>query len=782
MVDVSVASDGDANLEQTGPGLFGPFWISETEALIVYHNSSDDLAFARTTNGGTSWSTGDLGATNLEQCSAFFDQEVPGDTGTLVHVVWANSVGGDSVLYANIDVSDGSTSTPVEISTSVSYSGSSVDNRIAIGKTVSGNLIVAYVTGTEDEAWKSSNGGSSWSSIASPFDDSSSADFIMLYPADTADGNDCAAILHDVSGNQLFCRIYDDSADSWSSTSISTGVTGDSTYRHWDAAVRHSDGAILLAAHNDADTSTDDIKTFEILPDSTSSPTITAKTDVVSNVSEAGFCGVLINQQDDTVYVAFTRGSSFRATTGIYYYSSSDDMSSWSSETKYSEDSDDDIRGVSAGRSVGSSGGYFMPCWNNDDLTEVFSGTSNSVLIEEAASGVTGTVSSSLDGVSTSASGSQEDSGIASSSLLGVSSSGSGSQENTASGASALSGVSVSGTGSQALNVSGVATITLSGVSSSANGSQELTGTASSALSGISAQGSSAQEITGSASSELSGISSAGAGEQSVSASGVSALSGFSTSANASQELSGATSSSLSGVSAQGSGSALAGADGLSALSGVSVSGTSSQENSGAGTSSLSGASFAGSASQEVQASGASSLSGVSSSASGSTTEDISGAVSSSLSGVSASSSGSQELSASASSELSGVSSSGAGSQENSASASSELSGVSAQGSGSLDNSISGSASVSLSGVSVSVQAAQELTGEIASILRSISAVGAGLVPQNITGSASLQLSGISIAGISNVQSAGSSSKLLSGNYEFRRLRQAGPGGWIHKL
>lgn len=400
MADISVASDGDANLEQTGPGLFGPFWISETEAVIVYHNSSDDLAFARTTNGGASWSTGDLGATNLEQCSAFFDREVPGDTGTLVHVAWANSTGGDSVLYANIDVSDGSTSTPIEISTSVSYSGSSVDNRIAIGKTVSGNLILAYVTGTEDEAWKSSNGGSSWSSIASPFDDSSSADFIMLYPADTGDGNDCAAILHDVSGNQLFCRIYDDSANSWSSTSISTGITGDSTYRHWDAAVRHSDGAILLAAHNDADTSTDDIKTFEILPDSTSSPTITAKTDVVSNVSEAGFCGVLINQQDDTVYVAFTRGSSFRVTTGIYYYSSSNGMSSWSSETKYSEDTDDDIRGVSAGRSVGDSGGYFMPCWNNDDLTEIFSGTTNAVLIEEAAAADPNSVTLSAGSIS----------------------------------------------------------------------------------------------------------------------------------------------------------------------------------------------------------------------------------------------------------------------------------------------------------------------------------------------------------------------------------------------
>lgn len=779
MADITAASNSDANLEQT-TGLYGPYWSDEDTAVIIYHNSADDVAYARTTNGGASWSTGDFGAYNIEQCCAFYDGEVPGDSGTLVHVVFANSVGGDAAYYANINVSTGSASTPVSIY-SVSYSGSSIDNRIAIGKTVSGNLIAAFVTGSENEAWKSTNGGSTWSSIASPFDDSTSADFILLYPASTADDNDIAAIYHDVSGNQLFCRMYDDSGNSWSSTSIATGISGDAQYRHWDASVRHSDGAILVAAHNSADTATDDINTWEVLPNSIASPAVTAKTDVVSNVSEAGFAGLFINQQNDDVYFVLTKGSSFRASTGIYYYKSSDDMGSWSSETKYSEDADDDIRVLSAGRTVGDSGGYFMPCWNNDDLTYIFSGTTNAISIA-AASGLTGSVSSSLQGVSASASANQENTSTASSSLSGVSSSASGTQENTGTASSSLSGVSSQASGSQAL--SGSASSSLSGFSSAASAAQENSGIASPALSGISssASGSLAANISGSASSSLSGISASSTGAQENTSSASSQLSGVSSSASASQELSGSGASSLQGVSSSASGSQELSGAVSSSLSGVSSTASGAQENIGAASSQLSGVSSSASGSALSGASASSTLSGISSTGSGS--QENTGIASSSLSGVSTTGTGSatQDVTGTASSSLSGVSSSASASQEVSGVASSSLQGVSTSASGSVPQVVTGSISSAISGISSAASASQELSGIGSSNLSGISASGSGTVPQDVAGVGSSELSGISVSALGSITQAGTESKLLSGNYRWPNFRQSGPGGWIHKF
>lgn len=389
--DTTVVTDADTNAEQTTIP-YGPYWDSTTTGVIIYHDAGDDANYCRTTNSGASWSCGSVEDATGEQFAAFYDKVVPGDTGNLVHVMINDSSGGggDDLHYNTIEVSSGTVGTTTNITTGASLTGGSTDNRNCIGKSVSGHIYAAYQSSSgagTSAAWYSDDGGSSWNSIASPFDDDSANDWCIIMPAETTDDDDVAVIFHDVSASELSIKMYDFTADTWTETSISTGITADATYKHYDATVRHSDGAILVAAHNAADTAGDDVQSWEIQPDSIASPTVTAKTNVVTNVSEAGFVGMLIDQNTDDVYVAITNGTSFRVTTDVHYFKSTDDMGTWGSETTYSEDAADNIRGVSGGHSVDADGGRWMPAFLNDDLLDVFVNETNDVELTAGGGG-----------------------------------------------------------------------------------------------------------------------------------------------------------------------------------------------------------------------------------------------------------------------------------------------------------------------------------------------------------------------------------------------------------
>ena len=60
--------------------------------------------------------------------------------------------------------------------------------------------------------------------------------------------------------------MYDDSADTWTETEVGSGLTDELNHPAFDAAVRHSDGGILLAVHSNEDSVGDDFLTFEVIP------------------------------------------------------------------------------------------------------------------------------------------------------------------------------------------------------------------------------------------------------------------------------------------------------------------------------------------------------------------------------------------------------------------------------------------------------------------------------------------------------------------------------------
>ena len=202
MADTSVYSNVYSGLDEA-VGLWGPYWSDSQTAVIVIIDSATDIGYLRTTNGGTSWSYADIETNSTRHVACYYDKEVD-DTGTLLHIVFMDSAVSD-FSYVNIDVATNTVSSVVDISTTLTVDANNILNRCSIGKTRSGNLIATACTQVEHIAYKSINGGTSWSSISSPFTAAAEEDWVILGPANTGDDNDCAGVFADCGNGVFVC-------------------------------------------------------------------------------------------------------------------------------------------------------------------------------------------------------------------------------------------------------------------------------------------------------------------------------------------------------------------------------------------------------------------------------------------------------------------------------------------------------------------------------------------------------------------------------------------------
>jgi len=390
MADTAVVTNASVDVDASC-GLWGPYYINETTGVIISIDNLDDLKFQRTTNGGTSWSETNIKTETVNKVAVWFDQETPGDTGTLLHVAWLDDTVLDEVngsgRYRTVDIFDGSLGTEriifsADVGTTIQVL------RMGITKTLSGNLLVGY--NPEDSVLgckRSTDGGATWVTRANVLESTAEHDHLLLFPANTGDGDDACAIFWDVSASQISVKMYDESANTWTETSIATGMIADTAHINMDAAVRHSDNHILLAAHSNDDTTGDDLRTWDLTVDSIVSPTVTAKTNIFTNQGESAQVAMFINQQNDDVYVAYLKGGTWQSTVDTVFHKSTDGMGIWGTEQAYSEAAADDLRRVSSGRTVGNSGGFYQPAFYNDDLFDIFVNLVNDVAIAAAAGG-----------------------------------------------------------------------------------------------------------------------------------------------------------------------------------------------------------------------------------------------------------------------------------------------------------------------------------------------------------------------------------------------------------
>ncbi len=398
MADVVVDATANATTELR-EGLWGPYWTSPSVGYIVYTDIAG-ITVQKTTDSGATWTEQDTdnnpSSDNRRSMAAWFDQETKDDSGTVIHIAWVRRTDND-VRYVQFDTSTDTFGT-IRTVDALTISSTSTDSDISVTKAKSGRVYVAargdFEQDTEntDHSMRSSSDGFATNneSELSPY--SADEEMVLLLPGSAADESDIAAVVIDAVNGDLEFWKFDASANTWGVTTIDAGIAMSGAVirankRFYDATTRHSDEHILLAYWTERDSATGDFKSVDITQ---ATPTITAKTNLDTDGADSFFPTILINQQNDDVYVAYAgtdaNDETLFATVQVYFKKSTDGMGAWGTEQAYGI-LDDDIRLVSLGRTVGDSGGRVMPAFFNDDLSDILVNDGNDVEIAAAAGG-----------------------------------------------------------------------------------------------------------------------------------------------------------------------------------------------------------------------------------------------------------------------------------------------------------------------------------------------------------------------------------------------------------
>ncbi len=395
MADVIIDDLVSAALDRR-EGLWGPYWTSPAIGYVVY-NDSIGIAVQKTTDSGATWTDQDAAnepsSSNTRSMSAWFDQETKDDSGTIIHIAWVRTTDND-VEYVQFDTATDTFGT-IRTVDLLTIGNTSQDSDVAITKAKSGRVYVAargnFAADTEntDHSMRSSSDGFATNneSEASPY--SSDEEMILLLYGIDADQDDIVAVVADTFNQHLEFWKFDASANTWGApTAIDTafemsGPIMRANKRFYDATTRHSDEHILLVYWNARDSATGDFKSVDITP---ATPTITGKTDLDTG-SDSFFPSILINQQNDDVYVAYAGSDAndedLFADILVYFKLSTDGMGVWGTEQAYGDDLDD-YRITHIGHTVGNSGGRMMPAFFNHDLADILVNDGNDIEIAAA--------------------------------------------------------------------------------------------------------------------------------------------------------------------------------------------------------------------------------------------------------------------------------------------------------------------------------------------------------------------------------------------------------------
>ena len=377
-IDADTAVDNTAfNTLYAYQAPFGPYWSDKDTGVIVYVDGLSDISYRRTDDGGATWTKTEIEAGACKALACWFDKETPGITGDVIHITWADSAD-ENIYYIDLDVATDTLGTKRTVDTGLTIGITVANNMIAITKTRSGNIIIAHAISALNTFKSANQFATSGTSITDPYEFTTAYDHLMLFPASTGDDNDAVGIFTDGSANAISVKMYDDNADNWIEKAVGTNVY-QQLYFNMDAAVRHSDGHILLAYFDAYDTIGATLQTVDITPDSTGDPTITAKTYVIVSNEAVGPC-IVINQQNDDVYVGWLQGGTWVGNTFVQFKSSDDDMASWVNQGAYGETGDDQ-RSCHGGRTVGDDGGRIQFSFFNDDLNDIFVNLVNDIEI-----------------------------------------------------------------------------------------------------------------------------------------------------------------------------------------------------------------------------------------------------------------------------------------------------------------------------------------------------------------------------------------------------------------
>jgi hypothetical protein len=257
----------------------------------------------------------------------------------LIHCAYTDS-GTDDTVYRSINAASGdalSTATVI-------FAGASTlaGDQLSITRARGGNLYcrTCIDAGTEGGFFRSTDVGATWGSRTIN-EALATQDMMILLPGFAADNQDIMGFFWDVSANEISRQLYDDSADTWSETSIATGMVEQvaaTSFPHFDAAVDITNSQNILVAWNGVNAANSDLMCWTVTESA-----ITPKTNVVTNsVDDQGLCALGIDTDTGHWYVWYggkSDGSeTYLTAINIYMKASKDSGATWGPETRVTSD------------------------------------------------------------------------------------------------------------------------------------------------------------------------------------------------------------------------------------------------------------------------------------------------------------------------------------------------------------------------------------------------------------------------------------------------------------
>lgn len=329
-------------------GAVGSNPVVQTPAGVLYRifiTNNSILVFSKSSDGGLSWAnTTTINSNSTHQTPAVWYDKWSGLAGGLIHIAYTNAVSHDT-YYRTIDTENSdtlSTETTIFNGASAAANGSS----LSITRAAGGNVYcrTCIDNGVEGGFYRLPNANvpnGAWDAARTVNEALASSDQMILLPdLNSADNQDILGIFWDQSVPELSRQNYDDSANTWAETSISTGINfgaATTAHPHYAATVDLANNQHVVIAWNATDAANQDLLCWTV-----TASAITAKTDVVTNgTDDQGLAAIGI----DTVtgyWYAFYAGKSDGSETwntdiNVYYKVSQDSGSTWGAETRLTQ-------------------------------------------------------------------------------------------------------------------------------------------------------------------------------------------------------------------------------------------------------------------------------------------------------------------------------------------------------------------------------------------------------------------------------------------------------------
>ena len=324
--------------------------IAFTSPLIGYafYITTAQVICEKTTDGGQTWAqilTLTTGSETVSGLGIWYDEWTPAYSGTRIHVAFINTLA-DNVYYRYLDTATDTLGATVTVhGTGTMVSGLNCVPSITRAK--GGNLQIEWGAGSAFGSHRSTDNGLTWSPRTNVRE--VDEDWAYVYPANAADPNDLIVVYTDISANAITVKEIDDSANTVSESATIESVADQTSqqlgHSHFGAAVRHSDGHLILATIDiRAAAGTSDFRVFDI----NGAASIVEKTPIGLSRGNIWNPAVFIDQVTDDIYVVYNGTLTFPSEqvlctttagtgqTAIYYKKSTDGGNTWGPEVLYS--------------------------------------------------------------------------------------------------------------------------------------------------------------------------------------------------------------------------------------------------------------------------------------------------------------------------------------------------------------------------------------------------------------------------------------------------------------